>query len=308
MSSFSRSFKSSSYLSPCRRPPMPGRTFSNSSDRSITSDDGADRAASGQSTPTQAYQTRRYGPPAHQPGAAAAGPSTDLASAGRGECSYFHSIIDSFLFLVFRKFRFHWRATVHCSNFHPHRPETFQRPVVRGSRYRAPPALEQPRLCWPPLPWISEAFWAQDGKASGMMVGQANYVVPLAIVVTPVPAFPVWSSWGTARIAMDGVASVTRLPDLSLLTLSPLRVILFVCHEIQFSSFTFNFSHPYILDYHHRSRAWIGLLTAYPDSSASLSSSCRPIAIELPRAKKISSAPARTPPEQPLSARGDLPG
>ena len=97
MSSFSRSFKSPSYLSPCRRPPMPGRTFSNSSDRSITSDDGADRAASGQSTPTQAYQTRRYGPPAHQPGAAAAGSSTDLAPAGRGECSYyFHSIIDSF--------------------------------------------------------------------------------------------------------------------------------------------------------------------------------------------------------------------
>lgn len=81
MSGFSRSFKPHSYLSSYRRPTMPGRTLSASSEKS---DDGGEHATiSGQTTPTwlpnQPY--RRYGTPpiSHTVGSAPGTMSTRLA-------------------------------------------------------------------------------------------------------------------------------------------------------------------------------------------------------------------------------------
>lgn len=84
MSSFSRSLRSPSYLSARRRPTMPGRTVSGSSDLSMASDDGADRLPSGQTTPTLSYQSRRYGS-SHQPTSAV----ESAPAAPRGESNFF---------------------------------------------------------------------------------------------------------------------------------------------------------------------------------------------------------------------------
>lgn len=71
MSSFSRSLKSPSYLSPRRRPAL-GRSMSGSSEISMASPvEDIVATIPGPTTP-QAYQNRRYGPPSHLSGSESA--------------------------------------------------------------------------------------------------------------------------------------------------------------------------------------------------------------------------------------------
>ena len=105
----------------------------------------------------------------------------------------------------------------------------FQRPFVRGSRYRAAPVLE-PRLRWPAFPCISEAFWAQDGKASETA---QQLAMPTTSFGSPFHGCPRISGAGyrgVARIAVHAMAPVNCPLDLSSTLVSPLRVIAFICH------------------------------------------------------------------------------